>query len=151
FIRWTGGDKDTVLWTNGSAYFKVSRLTWDANGRKDMEGIGIHWKNMWNDGKSRSFAPLDIELSDNHFTGGFKTGISGGTGDNGTGNNDSEIAIRRCVFDHCTSAGIEIYGYNALDYWIWDCRFLKCYKGVRCSFGGYHVYRSFFSGSVRCD
>ena len=78
-IKWTGGDKDTLFWADGSAYFKIARLTWDAGGRKNMEGIGIHWKSHWNDGKTRSFASLNIELSDNNFVGGFMYGISGGT------------------------------------------------------------------------
>lgn len=152
-IRWIGGDKDTLLWANGSAYFKISRLTFDANGRTAMEGIGVHWKDIWQDKVSRSFAALNIELSDNFFVGGFKIGIGGGTfgSPEGTGFNDSEVTIRRCTFRDCTDAGLEIHGYNALDYWIWDCRFLDCYKGVRCSFGGYHAYRCFFSASKHCD
>ena len=48
-IKWTGGDKDTLFWANGSAYFKLSRLSWNANGRKNMEAVGVHWKNMWRD------------------------------------------------------------------------------------------------------
>ena len=44
-----------------------------------------------------------------------------------------------------------IQGFNALDYWIWDCKFLQCGSGVECHNGGYHVYRSFFSGSQICD
>ncbi|MHA4808319.1 glycosyl hydrolase family 28-related protein [Flavitalea flava] len=152
-IKWTGGDKDTMFWANGSAYFKISRFTWDANNRKDMEGVGIHWKDKWNDGKSRSFASLNIEISDNDFAGGFRFGISGGTSPwgNVTGANDSEITIRRCTFRNCTGSGIEITGFNALDYWIWDCRFLQCMAGVKCSRGGYHAYRSFFSGSKSTD
>jgi len=152
-IKWIGGDHDTLLWANGSAYFKVSRITWDANGRKKMEGIGIHWKERWNDGLTRSYAALNIELSDNRFINGFMFGIAGGTdkGVDGTGANDSEVSIRRCLFDHCTMSGIEIKGYNALDYWIWDCKFLGCMSGVQCAHGGYHVYRSFFSGSQVAD
>jgi hypothetical protein len=152
-IKWTGGDKDTLLWANGSAYFKIGRLTWDANGRKEMEGIGIHWKNKWNDGVSRSFASLNIEISDCLFTGEFKYGIGGGTylGPTGTGNNDSEITIRRCLFPGCSGAAILIRGFNALDYWIWDCRFLHCRTGVDCAHGNYHIYHSFFSGSTIAD
>lgn len=152
-LKWTGGDKDTLLWADGSAYFKIERLSWDANGRKEMEGIGIHWKSVWNDGRSQSFAPLNIEIADCYFMNGFRYGISGGTygGPNGTGANDSEIAIRRCFFRACSMAGIEIEGYNALDYWIWDCRFLHCRTGVSCAHGNYHVYRSFFSGSTVLD
>jgi Pectate lyase superfamily protein len=152
-IKWTGGDKDTLLWANASAYFKIARLTWDAGGKKEMEGIGIHWKDIWNNGKTRSFAPLNIELSDNVFIGGFRHGISGGTYGNpeGTGNNDSEVTIRRCIFHDCTDGAIAIHGYNALDYWIWDCKFLSCNKGMHCYYGNYHIYRSFFSGTKRCD
>jgi len=152
-IKWIGGDKDTLLWTNGSAYFKVARITWDANKRKDMEGIGIHWKDKWLDSKSRSYATLNIEISDNYFIGGFAKGIGGGTygGSNGTGANDSEITIRRCIFRDCTLAGVSIEGFNALDYWVWDCQFWHCRVGVSCANGGYHVYRSLFSGSTYSD
>lgn len=149
-IRWVGPEKNMMLWANGSAYFKISRITWDAGGRKGMEGIGIHWRDRWNDGRSMSFASLNIELSDNLFTGGFLYGISGGC-PTGTNSNDSEIAIRRCTFYACSGAGIEINGFNALDYWIWDCRFLKCTCGVESNYGNYHVYRSYFSGSTSCD
>ena len=152
-IKWTGGNKDTLLWADGAAYYKISRLTWDANGRKEMEGLGIHWKDVWNDGRTRSFASLNIEVSDCYFTGGFKYGISGGSfaGVDGSGHNDSEIAIKRCVFRNCDTAGLEIHGFNALDYWVWDCSFLNCGRGIWCANGGYHVYRSFFSGSRICD
>jgi len=152
-IKWIGADQNIMFLGNGSAYYKVSRFTWDANGHKDLVGIGIHWKDNWNDGKTRSFASLNIELSDNYFRNGFKCGISGGTfqGVDGTGSNDSEITIKRCFFENCSLAGVYIHGYNALDYWIWDCRFLKCYQGVLCEHGNYHVYRSYFSGSVYFD
>lgn len=152
-IKWTGDGNDTILWADGSAYFKIARITWDANGRKGMQGIGIHWKDRWQDAHSSSFAALNIEISDCYFTGAFNTGISGGTtGVNGTtGANDSEIAIRRCRFSNCTTAGIQITGYNALDYWIWDCQFRDCQFGVDCAYGNYHVYHSFFSGSSYAD
>lgn len=151
-IKWIGADQDTMLWANGSAYFRISRLAWDAGGRKDMEAIGIHWKDKWQSTMGQSYAALNIEISDNRFFGGFRHGISGGsTPKTGTGANDSEITIRRCVFSNCTLSGIEIAGYNALDYWIWDCRFLQCANGVRCAYGNYHVYHSFFSGSTVSD
>jgi hypothetical protein len=152
-IKWIGANQNTMLLANASAYFRISRLSWDPNGRKDMEGIGIHWKETWNDGKTRSFASLNIELSDNYFKTGFKNAISGGTfqGVDGTGSNDSEVAIKRCIFEGCTDAGINIHGYNALDYWIWDCKFIKCFHGVFCANGNYHAYRSYFNGSGYFD
>ncbi len=144
-IRWIGADSDTMFTANGSAYFKVSRITWNANGRKNMEALGIHWKDQDNNERSRSSAPTNIEISDNVFTGNCKFGISGGTVQGeGTGAMDAEVSIRRCVFDNCET-GIQVKGYNALDYWIWDCKFIKCSFGVKCNSGNYHVYRSYFS------
>ena len=144
-IKWKGPDSDTIFTANGSAYFKISRLTWDANGRKDMEALGIHWKDRINNERSQSIAQSNIEVSDNVFTGNCKYGISGGTvlGE-GTNNMDAEISIRRCVFNNCAT-GIQIKGYNALDYWVWDCSFIKCDFGIKCNSGNYHVYRSYFS------
>lgn len=151
-IKWSGGNTDTMFWANGSAYFKVSRLTWDAGNKTDVECIGIHWKDKWKDERSQSFASLNIELSDMTFKGKPGWGISGGTtGGGGTGSNDSEITIKRCSFYNCGHAGIRISGYNALDYWIWDCKFFECNTGVWNSFGNFHVYRSFFSHSVFSD
>lgn len=153
-IQWTGKENDTMFWANGSAYFKITRLTWNANNVKGMKAIGIHWKNRWDDGKSRSFASLNIEISDSRFLGGFAVGIGGGTfygPPNGTGSNDSEITIRRCTFIRCTDAGIKITGFNALDYWIWDCRFENCRYGISCYNGNYHAYRSYFKSSTQSD
>ncbi|WP_332732979.1 glycosyl hydrolase family 28-related protein [Flavihumibacter sp.] len=149
FIEWAGKANDTMFWSNGSAYFKLSRITFNANDIAGTECVGIHWKEKWNTPTSRSFATLNIELSDLYFIGKPKFGISGGTlgggGTNGTGNNDSEITIRRCVFNKCTEAGIRIVGYNALEYWVWDSRFLECKRGIYSSYGNYHAYRCYFT------
>jgi hypothetical protein len=152
-IKWIGKDKDTMLWANGSAYYRIARFTWDGSGKKEMEAVGIHWKEKWDDGKTKSFAPLNIEIADNYFIGNLQLGIHGGTFANtdGTGANDSEITIKRCVFEGCNEAAIAIHGWNALDYWIWDCQFLKCKIGVKNQSGNYHVYRSYFNGSTYCD
>ncbi|HVU98948.1 MAG TPA: glycosyl hydrolase family 28-related protein [Puia sp.] len=155
-IKWIGKDANTMFWADGSAYFKISRLTWDATGKKGMEGIGIHWLDKWNTPRSRSFAALNIEVSDCFFFG-LDVGIGGGSlgaaggGKDGTGWNDSEVTIRRCSFSNCTQAAIAIRGYNALDYWVWDCKFLNCQIGIRSRFGSYHAYRCYFTGSVCCD
>jgi len=149
-IRWAGGNNDTMLWANGSAYFKISRITWDANQSKGIEGIGIHWKNRWKDASSQSYASLNNEISDNIFNN-TAIGIGGGTSSEGTNSNDSEITIRRCTFNKCSEAGIKINGYNALDYWIWYCKFLECNIAINCHSGNYHVYNSYFKASVITD
>jgi hypothetical protein len=144
-IEWHGGEKDTMLWTNGSAYFRIARITWQGNGKSDLEGIGIHWLERWNTTTSRSFASLNIEIADCIFKG-LAIGIGGGYQWN-----DSEIKINRCHFYECTRAGIEIWGHNALDYWVWHCRFINCYQGIYNSRGNYHVYNSYFKGSKYSD
>jgi Pectate lyase superfamily protein len=151
-ILWKGPDNDTMFFATGTAYFKVSRFTWNAGGHKGIEAIGLHWKEVFTDSRSTSSAPVNIEFSDNVFTGNCKYGISGGTVAGGGMNGmDSEISIRRCVFNACTEAGIQIKGYNALDYWIWDCRFIDCKDGINCIAGNYHVYRSYFKASKYAD
>jgi hypothetical protein len=151
-FKWKGKDSATMFLADGSAYFKVSRLTWDANSHKGIEALGIHWKTKWADNRRQSSAPVNIEISDNQFIGNCRYGISGGTVP-GEGQNqmDSEISIRRCVFKSCTEAGIHIKGYNALDYWVWDCQFLECRDGINSNYGNYHVYRSYFRGSKLAD
>ena len=154
-IEWAGGKDSIMFLGNGSAYYKLSRITWDAKNIRNVECIGIHWREKWNTPESRSFAALNIEISDMVFKGRPKFGISGGTlrgkPGEGTGHNDSEITIKRCVFDSCYEAGIRISGYNALEYWIWDSKFLNCKIGVHCSLGNYHLYRSYFKNSVVSD
>ncbi|MBC7850279.1 MAG: hypothetical protein H7Y31_11115 [Chitinophagaceae bacterium] len=150
-IIWKGKANDTMFWANGSAYFKVARIAWDTKGVDGMEAIGLHWKNRWNTKESQSFAALNIEIADCIFKGGFKLGISGGTAEEGTNHNDSEVAIRRCSFYSCKEAAIKIRGYNALDYWIWDSRFYNCKVGVTTESGNYHVYRSYFYRSTAFD
>lgn len=151
-IKWTGAAADTIFWANGSAYFKISRITWDANNMANIEGIGIYWKDRWTKMGTQCFASLNIEISDCVFIGKFFKAISGGTyNDTGTGMNDSEVAILRCSFYQCQNAGITIRGFNALDYWIWDCRFVECWTGVVVSHGNYHIYRSSFEKSKQMD
>jgi len=152
-IKWIGAKADTMLWANGSAYFRIARLTWDGDGKYGMNAIGIHWKYSWNDGKTRSFASVNIEITDCIFKGELYNGIAGGTsaGVNGTGSNDSEVTIKRCLFENCKEGGVSIRGYNALDYWIWDCRFVNCLFGIENQYGNYHAYRCYFNGSGFSD
>jgi hypothetical protein len=151
-IKWIGKDSNTMFWGDGSAYFKVSRLTFDAGGKKGIEGVGIHWLDKWNTPQTRSYAVLNNEVSDCIFFG-MGVGIGGGSegGKDGTGWNDSEITIRRCTFSGCTEAALWIRGFNALDYWVWDCKFLNCFMGIKSRHGSYHAYRCFFTGSTICD
>lgn len=147
-IKWYGGDNDTMFFSNRSAYIKISRITWDANNKKDIEALGLHWKDF----SEPKFAPTSIEFSDMIFKGNPKYGISAGTyASEGTGMMDAEVAIKRCKFYSCQAAGILIKGFNALDYWIWDSEFSNCNIGVDCSHGNYHIYQSHFYNSITTD
>ncbi|MEO6916221.1 MAG: glycosyl hydrolase family 28-related protein [Chitinophagaceae bacterium] len=148
-IRWIGGDNDTMFFSNRSSHLKVSRITWDANNKKNIQQVGMHWK----DTQMPKFAPTSVELSDMIFTGNPAYGIATGTygGSDGTGIMDAEFAIKRCKFVSCTGAGIQIKGFNALDNWVWDCDFSNCAVGIECSHGNYHVYRSSFLQSKIAD
>lgn len=150
-LLWQGNENDTIFWANGSAYFSMSRLSWDAGGKKNMEAIGIHWKTRWREQNNISSATVNIEIADMIFREGFARGISGGTGEEGVNQNDSEVMITRCIFYKCTVAGISIRGYNALDYWIWYCRFIQCNIGVSCNSGNYHLYNCYFKRSGKAD
>lgn len=152
-IKWIGKANDTMFWSNGSAYFKIARISWNANNITGTKQVAIQWKEKWNDGKTRSFASLNIEVSDCRFYGKPQVGIIGGTysdPDDGTGSNDSEILIKRCVFDQC-ERGVWIRGFNALDYWIWDSKFINCGIGVYCKHGNYHINNSHFFSSTLSD
>ncbi|RYG04533.1 MAG: hypothetical protein EOO02_05915 [Chitinophagaceae bacterium] len=152
-IIWAGKDGERMFWSNGSAYFRVSRLDWNANNRKNITCIALQWKDKWKTEKSQSFAPVNIEISDSYFSGKPYYAINGGTyqGGDATGANDSEVAIQRCTFRECTFAAIKIEGFNALDYWIWDCNFLQCKRSIDNSHGNYHVYRCYFDQSYDTD
>lgn len=148
-LIWGGGNGDTLIWSNGSAYFRISRITFSNKGQKDVTAIGINWKEKWKEKESESYAALNIELSDCNFVGRFWRGVHGGTDPSvGTNSNDSEVTIKRCEFREVTEAAISINGYNALDYWIWDCRFIKCFRAVQNKNGNYHIYGSYMERTV---
>ncbi len=147
-IKWYGGDNDTMFFCNRASYIKISRITWDANNKKNIEAVGLHYKDF----AEPNFAPTSIEFSDMIFTGSPQYGISAGTyTSDGTGMMDAEVAIKRCKFISCQGAGIFIKGFNALDYWIWDSEFTNCNIGVACSHGNYHIYQSHFKNSRTVD
>lgn len=147
-IKWAGADGDTMFFSNKSSEIRISRLTWDADWKKNVMGIGLFFK----DYTEPYFGPTFMELSDMVFTGGLLYGLSCGTyNTDGTGIMDSEFTIRRCKFSHCGVAGIQIKGFNALDYWIWDCEFNTCNRGIYCLSGNYHVYQSHFYNSGVAD
>ena len=57
-IKWEGGDNDTMFYSNRSAYIKVSRITWDANNKKEIEILGLHYKDF----TEPNFAPTSNRI-----------------------------------------------------------------------------------------
>src|SRR5688500_2918698 len=52
-IKWDG----SMFFSNRSAYVKFSQITWDANNKKVIEALGIHYKDM----VEPFFAPTSLE------------------------------------------------------------------------------------------
>lgn len=140
-IKWDGAANAKMFLLNGVSYSEYGRLTWDGN-NKAAVAVAHEWigGNYANSGTA-------------HYDEIFK---NVGTGLKSGKNMDAEFSIRRCRFYNCTSAGISLQGWNALDWWVWDCYFDKCYTAVANNFpengaGNFHVYRSIFKNSVYAD
>jgi len=147
-IVWDGPSRASALYCNGASYFKIARIQWNARSNGST-GIAIRWTEDKN--SANSYAPQMIEIAECVFRS-FAQGIAGGVFQQGEQDaTNSEVSIRNCHFYNCTDAGIAIAGYNALDYWIWNCRFLQCNIGVKNRFGNYHIYRSYFKKSAVAD
>lgn len=141
-IKWDGADKEKMFLLNGVSYSEFSRITWDGNG-KAFAAVAHEW-----DGKVR-YANSGTQHADEIFKNvavGLKSGF----------NMDAEFSIRRCRFYNCSSTGISLQGWNALDWWVWDCYFENCYAGISNNLpangaGNFHVYRSIFNSSAFAD
>ncbi|MBS1932694.1 MAG: right-handed parallel beta-helix repeat-containing protein [Bacteroidetes bacterium] len=141
-IKWAGVAGAKMFFLNGVSYSEYSRLTWDGS-KKAGAAIAHEW-----DGKVQ-FANSGTQHSDEIFKDvaiGLKSGPK----------MDAEFAIRRCRFYNCTATGISLGGFNALDWWVWDCYFENCVNGVANNSpgngaGNFHVYRSIFKNSSHAD
>jgi hypothetical protein len=144
-FRWDGPEGGTMLACNGVRYSSFGRLTWDGQG-KALMAIAHLW-----DGKTPN-ANSGCEHADEVFKDvgiGLRAGIPPYM--------DAECAVHRCRFERCSRAGVGINSFNALDWWLWHCRFEDCRVGAtNCldgEYGGghFHVYESEFRGSTEAD
>ena len=141
-IKWDGNPGMKMFALNGVSYSEYSRITWDGN-NKALAAFAHEW-----DGKVR-YANSGTQHNDEIFKN-IQVGLLSGA------NMDAEFTIRRCRFYNCTSTGISLQGYNALDWWVWDCYFENCKNGASNSVpkngaGNFHVYRSTFKNSIDAD
>jgi len=133
-IIWDGEDNG-VMFLYSAWYSRVGRLTFDGKGKAltaIRHGPPFVTYNEFSDMIFRDVG-FGIEA-------GMKDGIA-------------ETTVWRCQFLRCTKAGISIQNFNSLDWFIWDCRFEDCARGVTNTFGAgnFHVYRSLFFGSTQAD
>lgn len=143
-IIWGGASGGKMFYINGSAYFKMQRLT------LDCKNVGYYCIDQSWDGQYVSGKTFDtgIEYADIYFLN-TQHGILGGT----LGHGFAETAIRRCKFINNNTAGISLGNYNALDIWIWHCYFENNYRGITNVFGAgnFKVFYSVFENSTDAD
>jgi hypothetical protein len=145
-IVWNGAARGTMLYVNGVAYSKFSRLTFNGS---STALIAVDQSKA--DGTSNYF-DTGNEYSDDYFTNaGY--GIRGGA----FGYGFAETSVERSHFIGNSVAGIALMNFNALDLWVWYSTFQNCYIGVTNDVpgiggaGNYHVYYSNFSSSMVGD
>ncbi len=141
-IKWDGDSGMKMFALNGVSYSEYSRITWDGSNRA-LVAVAHEW-----DGRI-SYANSGTQHSDEVFRN-IGVGLKSGA------NMDAEFAIKRCRFYKCTATGISLQGFNALDWWVWDCYFENCKIGVANTSptngaGNFHVYRSIFNNSEFAD
>jgi hypothetical protein len=155
-IFWAGQNGGTMLRTSGSMGTTFGRLTWDGSG---TAAIGIaQW---WNYRVDRANYQGSIEHVDEIFRD-VDIGIFGGRLGIDYGQGDSETLILRNQFISNRVAGVNLGSFNALNWWIWDSKFVDCGRGVSNEFsfndsgrttgaGTFMVYRSEFLRSKFAD
>lgn len=144
-VKWDGGNEGIMLLCNGVRYSKIGRITWDGN-KKPVTAVWHRW-----DGHTPN-AATGLEHADEVFKD-VAFGIRAGT----PHFMDAECPVIRCVFERCSSAGVSIESFNALDWWVWHSRFTDCKVGVenfaegQYGGGNFHVYESVFRNSSDSD
>ncbi len=155
-LFWDGDPGGTMLLSSGAFDTLFTRLTWDGKGRAR---IGIaQW---WNFSLERANYQGSIKHIDEIFQD-LGIGISGGRLGADYGQGDSETLIQRVQFIRNSIAGVNVGSFNALNWWIWDSRFVDCARGLSNGWsiddkgetggaGTFSVYRSQFLRSTVAD
>jgi hypothetical protein len=141
-IKWNGDAGKKMFLLNGVSYSEFARITWDGN-NKALAAVAHEWD------MKVQYANSGTQHTDEIFRN-VAVGLKSGA------NMDAEFSIRRCRFYNCSSTGISLQGWNALDWWVWDCYFENCYAGIANNLpafgaGNFHVYRSIFKNSSFAD
>ncbi|WP_429634729.1 glycosyl hydrolase family 28-related protein [Tunturiibacter psychrotolerans] len=137
-LTWKGGTGGTMLQTDGSSYFRISRLSFDG------EGAATTAENLSTLTSPGGYYSTFIELSDQHIKG-VKLGIELGV--------DAETTVERVFFDHISSIGLSVETFNTLNIFVNDSLFLNCGTAVSNTLGAgsFIVSNSFFKESQISD
>jgi Pectate lyase superfamily protein/Ricin-type beta-trefoil lectin domain-like/Bacterial Ig-like domain (group 2) len=140
-IKWAGPANGTMLLTDGSTTFQITRLAFDGSGIADTAEFLTQIA-------PGGFYSTANEISDEHIFGvnqGIKLGV------------DAETTIERIFFDHLPVNGVSLLTYNTLDIFVTDSLFTGCGTGVTNmgpiypGAGDFVVTNSFFSHSLVAD
>lgn len=153
-IVWAGPAGEPMLVQNGGVRTRYARITWDGKG---TAGYGVaHW---W-DTRTGTLHDGGPEHQDEVFMD-MGIGIMAGRLGAGFGQLNSEGQVRRVTFIRNTKAGVNTGSWNAVNWWVWDSRFVDCARGLSNIFtvsdrdepgaGGLFVYRSVFQRSTVAD
>jgi len=144
-----------MLIQNGGYNTRYSRITWDGN---KVAGYGVA---QWWNTKSPTNHDGAAEHTDEVFQD-VGVGIFAGRLGRQYGEMGSEGQIRRVTFVRNWIAGVNTGSWNALDWWIWDSRFIDCARGYTNKFsvddkgsavgaGAAYIYRTSFERSTIAD
>ncbi len=138
-FKWAGGAGGTMLQSDASTFFRITRLTLDGSGIAAVaENIGI--MSSLPGGYYTTFN----ELSDQHIKG-VNVGIDLSVA--------AETTVERVLFEGISGYGLKTGNFNTLNIFIDDSLFLDCGTGVSNAdgAGNFTVTNSFFARSVVAD
>jgi hypothetical protein len=161
-IKWIGPDdyRASIMWSAGMHDGIVARLGFDGQGTNVIgfryeRDFGVPLNQSYNRVQDCTFMDMGCGIANTDYVPGVGT--------------DSEISIQRCRFYRCSNYGVTTYAAEAYDYFIRNCYFESCGKGVGIQLedgysnfyphtqywsngvGQLSVYDSVFNASKECD
>jgi hypothetical protein len=142
-IVWAGPDGRPMMLINGVSESRFGRLTWDGGGTA-LTVYELAW-----DGQTDYFPTGNRHEYEVFQNLDPKSGVAirAGTRDFG----EAETELIGCRFIGPYAAGLFLYNFNVLDWWVWDSEFRGLYYAVTNHLpnvskgaGGYAVNRSVF-------
>jgi hypothetical protein len=138
-LKWVGSQNGTILQTDASSRFRISRLSFDGSGIADTAENITTLTNS-----PGGYYSTYNEISDQHIQGvnvGIRLGV------------DAETTVERVFFDNIQTVGIAVETFNTLNIFINDSLFLSCGTGVSNvgGAGNFMVSNSFFAHSKAAD